>query len=151
YLRPFLEQVTGADVTTLSLLLLLLGCAGFLGTWLAGRFIKGKVAPLLKLPALVMGGATLGLLLLGFSLAATGLFLAIWGAMNSLFSISRMTWMAQNAGEAPEAGGSLMVAALQASILLGALVGGFLLDGLSIQATFTGSVVLAVLALALIG
>jgi predicted MFS family arabinose efflux permease len=33
YLRPFLEQVTGADVTTLSILLLVLGCAGFVGTW----------------------------------------------------------------------------------------------------------------------
>lgn len=43
-----------------------------------------------------------------------------------------------------------MVAAIQASILLGAVVGGFLLDGISIQATFIGSVVLTVLAIALI-
>jgi len=151
YLRPFLEQVTGVDVTTLSILLLLLGCAGFIGTWAAGRFIRGNVAPLLKLPALVMGGATLGLLLLGVSVAAAGLFMAIWGAMNTLFSVIWMTWMSQNADDAPEAAGSLMVAAIQASILLGAVVGGFLLDGISIQATFIGSVVLAVLAIALIG
>ncbi|WP_210270227.1 MFS transporter [Aureimonas sp. ME7] len=32
YLRPFLEQVTRADVTTLSILLLVLGCGGFVGT-----------------------------------------------------------------------------------------------------------------------
>jgi predicted MFS family arabinose efflux permease len=151
YLRPFLEQVTGADVATLSVLLLLLGCAGFVGTWAAGRFIKGNVAPFLKLPALVMGGATVGLLLLGFSVGATGLFMAIWGAMNTMFSVIWMTWMSQNADDAPEAAGSLMVAAIQASILLGAVVGGFLLDGISIQATFIGSVVLAVLAIALIG
>jgi predicted MFS family arabinose efflux permease len=44
-----------------------------------------------------------------------------------------------------------MVAAIQASILLGAMVGGFLLDGISIEATFLGSVVLAVLAVMLIG
>ncbi|WP_238986869.1 MFS transporter [Paracoccus sp. MKU1] len=36
YLRPFLEQVTRVDVTTLSVLLLLLGCAGFAGTWAGG-------------------------------------------------------------------------------------------------------------------
>lgn len=150
YLRPFLEQVTGTDVATLSLLLLLLGCAGFLGTWAAGRFIKGNVAPLLKLPALVMGGATAGLLLLGQSVLAAGLFMAVWGAMNTMFSVIWMTWMSQNAGDAPEAGGSLMVAAIQASILLGAVVGGLLLDGISIRATFLGSVVLALLALALI-
>jgi predicted MFS family arabinose efflux permease len=151
YLRPFLEQVTGVDVTMLSVLLLLLGCAGFIGTWAAGRFIKGNVASLLKLPALVMGGATAGLLLLGFSVTAVGLFMAIWGAMNTMFSVIWMTWMSQNADDAPEAAGSLMVAAIQASILLGAVVGGFLLDGISIQATFIGSVVLAVLAVMLIG
>jgi len=32
YLRPFLERVTGADVTMLSVLLLVLGCTGFVGT-----------------------------------------------------------------------------------------------------------------------
>lgn len=151
YLRPFLEQVTGVDVTTLSVLLLLLGCAGFIGTWAAGRFIKGNVAPFLKLPALVMGGATIGLLLLGYSPIAAGLFMAIWGAMNTMFSVIWMTWMSQNADDAPEAAGSLMVAAIQASILLGAVVGGMLLDGISIQATFIGSIALAILALVLIG
>ncbi|MFN8683927.1 MFS transporter [Paracoccus sp. P2] len=150
YLRPFLEQVTGVDVATLSALLLLPGCAGFIGTWAAGRFIKGNAAPFLKLPALVMGGATVGLLLFGHSVIATGFFMAIWGAMNTMFSVIWMTWMSQNADDAPEAGGSLMVAAIQASILLGAVVGGLLLDGISIQATFIGSIVLAVLALALI-
>ena len=150
YLRPFLEQVTGVDVATLSALLLLLGCAGFIGTWAAGRFIKGNAAPFLKLPVLVMGGATVGLLLLGHSVIATGLFMAIWGAMNTMFSVIWMTWMSQNADNAPEPGGSLMVAAIQASILLGAVLGGLLLDGISIHATFVGSIVLAVIALALI-
>ncbi|KXO74567.1 MFS transporter [Brucella anthropi] len=151
YLRPFLEEVTQVDVTTLSVLLLLLGCAGFVGTWAAGRFLKGNVAPFLKLPALIMGGATLGLLLFGFSIIGAGLFMAIWGAMNTMFSVIWMTWMSQNADDVPEAAGSLMVAAIQASILLGAVVGGLLLDGISVQATFIGSIVLAVLALMLIG
>jgi predicted MFS family arabinose efflux permease len=151
YLRPFLERVTGVNVATLSVLLLILGCAGFVGTWAAGRFLKGNVAPFLKLPALVMGGSTVGLMLLGSSLIATGLLLAIWGAMNTMFSVIWMTWMSQNADDAPEAGGSLMVAAIQASILLGALLGGLLLDAASVQATFIGSVVLAIAAIALIG
>jgi len=151
YLRPFLERVTGADVTTLSILLLVLGCAGFAGTWAAGRFLSGSVAPLLRLPALLMGGCTLGLLLLGGSVAAAGLLLAIWGAMNTAMSVIWMTWMSQNADDAPEAAGSLMVAAIQASILLGAVLGGVLLDGVSIFATFIGSVVLAGAGIALIG
>ncbi len=151
YLRPFLEQVTVVNVTTLSVLLLVLGCAGFVGTWASGRFLRGSVAPLLRLPALLMGGCTLGLLLLGGSVIAAGLFLALWGAMNTAMSVIWMSWMSQNVDDAPEAAGSLMVAAIQASILLGAVVGGLLLDGLSIFATFAGSVALAAIGIAVIG
>lgn len=151
YLRPFLERVTGVDVTLLSLLLLALGCAGFVGTWASGRFVRGDVARLLKLPALVMGACTLGLLALGASPVAAGLLLMLWGAMNTAMSVIWMTWMSQNVDDAPEAAGSLMVAAIQASILLGAVVGGWLLDGFSIQATFIGSVVLAGAAIVLVG
>lgn len=151
YLRPFLEKVTGVDVTMLSALLLVLGCAGFVGTWASGRFLRGSVAPLLRLPALLMGGCTLGLLLFGGSVVAAGLFLAFWGAMNTAMSVIWMTWMSQNADDAPEAAGSLMVAAIQTSILLGAMVGGLLLDSLSIFATFIGSAVLAGIGIALIG
>jgi len=151
YLRPFLERVTGANVTVLSVLLLVLGCAGFVGTWASGRFLKGDVARLLRLPALLMGGCTLGLLFLGGSPFAAGVLLALWGAMNTAMSVIWMTWMSQNADDAPEAAGSLMVAAVQASILLGAVAGGCLLDGFSIRATFIGSVILAGAALVLIG
>jgi predicted MFS family arabinose efflux permease len=98
-----------------------------------------------------MGACTLGLLTMGSSVIATGLFLAIWGAMNTAISVIWMTWMSQNVDDAPEAAGSLMVAAIQASILLGAVVGGLLLDGMTISATFIGSVALAGLAIALIG
>lgn len=151
YLRPFLERVTGANVTVLSVLLLVLGCAGFVGTWASGRFLQGDVGRLLRLPALLMGGCTLGLLFLGGSPFAVGVLLALWGAMNTAMSVIWMTWMSQNADDAPEAAGSLMVAAVQASILLGAVAGGWLLDGFSIRATFIGSVVLAGVALVLIG
>ncbi|MFD1480352.1 MFS transporter [Paracoccus nototheniae] len=150
YLRPFLEQVTHADVTTLSILLLVLGGAGFLGTWASGRLIGDKIGPLLKLPALVMGGTTLVLLFLGGSVVATAILLAVWGTMNTAMSVIWMTWMSRNVDDAPEAGGSLMVAGVQAAIMLGAVVGGLLLDGMSIYATLAGSIALAVAALAVV-
>ncbi|WP_290689832.1 MULTISPECIES: MFS transporter [unclassified Haematobacter] len=151
YLRPFLEDVTQADVTTLSVLLLVLGGAGFVGTWGAGRLVGPDVAPLLKLPALIMGACTLGLLAVGRSPLASAILLAIWGAMNTAMSVIWMTWMSRNVDDAPEAGGSLMVAGIQTSIMLGAVLGGLLLDAVSVQATFVGSVILAIAALALIG
>lgn len=151
YLRPFLEQVTGAGVRTLSVLLLVLGAAGFAGTSVAGRRVGGPIAPLLKLPALVMGAATLGLLLGGRSVLVVGALLAVWGAMNTAMSVIWMTWLTRTVEDAPEAAGSLMVAGIQGAILLGAMLGGFLLDHWSIQATLGGSVFLSALAVLLIG
>ncbi|WP_336980488.1 MFS transporter [Brevundimonas nasdae] len=150
YLRPFLEQVTGVGVTGLSILLLALGCAGFVGTWASGRFIKGDVSRLLRLPALVMGAVTAGLLVVGGWLVVAGLLLVVWGAMNTAMSVIWMTWMSQNAEDAPEAAGGLMVAAVQASILLGAVVGGLLLDHLSIQAVLIASIILAAIAVLIV-
>ena len=150
YLRPFLEQVTGVGVTGLSILLLALGCAGFVGTWASGRFIKGDVSRLLRFPALVMGAVTAGLLVVGGWPIAAGVLLVVWGAMNTAMSVIWMTWMSQNAEDAPEAAGGLMVAAVQASILLGAVIGGLLLDHLSIQAVLIASVVLAAIAVLIV-
>ncbi|WP_156356014.1 MFS transporter [Brevundimonas sp. Leaf280] len=150
YLRPFLEQVTGVGVTGLSVLLLALGCAGFVGTWASGRFITGDVSRLLRLPALVMGAVTAGLLVVGGWPIAAGLLLVVWGAMNTAMSVIWMTWMSQNAEDAPEAAGGLMVAAVQASILLGAVVGGLLLDHISINAVLIASVALAALAVLIV-
>lgn len=151
YLRPYLEQVTQADITTLSVLLLILGCAGFVGTWASGRFVGGNVAPQLRLPALIMGAATLGMWCIGASPVLAALLLFVWGVMNTAMSVIFMTWMSQNVDDAPEQGGSLMVAAIQGSILIGAVVGGMLLDGWSVSMTFAGSVVLSAAAVLLIG
>lgn len=151
YLRPFLEEVTGIGVEALSVLLLVLGCAGFVGTTVSGRVVGERVERLLRLPALIMGGCTLALLLAGGNPLAAGLFLGIWGAMNTAMSVIWMTWMSRNVPDQPEAGGSLMVAVIQASILLGGLVGGVLIDHISVTATFWASVALALVAVALAG
>jgi predicted MFS family arabinose efflux permease len=43
YVRPFLETVTGVDVATVSLVLLVIGVAGFAGTLLIGRFLGRRL------------------------------------------------------------------------------------------------------------
>jgi len=151
YLRPFLETVTGADVVTLSQLFLVLGTAGFLGTWAGGKFANGHVIRLLQVLPVVMGLVTLSLLGFGHLVVVTALLLAIWGAMNTAMSISWMAWLSQNVDDAPEAAGSLIVAAIQGAILFGVALGGVLLDSIGIGATFIGSAVLAAIAFMLVG
>jgi predicted MFS family arabinose efflux permease len=150
YLRPFLEQVTGASPILFSALLLVLGCSGFIGTWIGGRIVGDKVQGLLITPPLVMGGATLVLTLFGTSLPMVIIALIVWGAMNTAISIIWFAWMSQNVPDAPEVGGSLMVAVIQLSIMLGAVIGGILHDKWSIYATFGGSITMALIAMALI-
>lgn len=151
YLRPFLQNVTAVNVTGLSLLLLVLGCSGFVGTWAGGRFANGHVTRLLQIIPAVMGLVTLGLLGFGQLVVVAAVLLAIWGVMNTVMSIGWMAWLAQNVNDAPEAAGSLMVAAIQAAILIGAALGGTLLDHIGISATFIGSAVLSGIAILIVG
>ncbi|MFC3283947.1 MFS transporter [Litchfieldella rifensis] len=151
YLRPFLETVTGADVVTLSQLFLVLGCSGFIGTWAGGRYANDHVIRLLQMVPLTMAVVTLGLIGFGQLVVTTAALLAIWGIMNTAMSIGWMAWLSQNVGDAPEAAGSLIVAAIQASILLGAALGGALLDHIGVDAAFMGSAVLSGIAVLLVG
>ncbi|KPX34005.1 Major facilitator family transporter [Pseudomonas coronafaciens pv. garcae] len=53
YLRPFLEDVTGVSVTTLSLTLLLLGASVLVGTYLIGGLLQKRIyACLIAIPLL---------------------------------------------------------------------------------------------------
>lgn len=151
YLRPYLETVVEADVTLLSQLLLLLGCAGFIGTWVGGKLATNHVMKMLQVLPVVMGCIAIGLIQFGQNLLVVGVLLALWGAMNTAMSLSWMAWVSQNVEDAPEAAGSLIVAAIQTAILLGAALGGVVLDYVDIEATFLGSAILSVVSVLIIG
>ena len=59
------------------------------------------------------------------------------------------TWLTRTLPEDAEAGGGLMVAAIQLAITLGATVGGFLFDMNGYRSTFTASAAMLVAAGAL--
>ncbi len=151
YFRPFLEGVTKVNVPQLSLLLLGLGMAGFVGTYGAGALLKRHLYPLLRWLPLALAAATLCLLLVGHSLWGVALTLVVWGTLNSAIPVCWSTWLTKGIRDEPESGGGLMVGAIQLSIMLGATLGGFLLDHLSIGATLVGGTALLVLAALVVG
>lgn len=65
YVRPFLETVTRVDITTLSLILLTIGVAGFIGTLVVGTFLKAGFYPTLTVIPLLMAGIAVTLVLTG--------------------------------------------------------------------------------------
>lgn len=151
YLRPFLEIYAQVNVPQLSLLLLGLGGAGFIGTYGAGGLLGRHLHRLLRWLPMALAAVTLGLLSVGHVLWEVAVMLILWGAVNSAIPVCWSTWLTKGIRDEPESGGGLMVAAIQLSILLGAAFGGVLLDRVSIAATLIGGAVLLVLASLIIG
>src|SRR3954465_5192704 len=138
YLRPFLETRTGVTTPQLSLLLLGLGMAGFVGTSgataLAGRHLSSLLGGL----PVALAAVTLCLLAGQHSIWAVAAAMVAWGAINSAIPVAWSTWLTRGIADEPESGGGLMVAAIQLAIMSGAAFGGYLLDHISGGAPFRG-------------
>ena len=146
YMRPFLEQVTGVNVSTLSGLLLLIGVAGFIGTTLIGKFIdKNLHLTLAAIPA-ILACLAVALALFGTSLWITAVLLAVWGLVATAAPVAWWSWLTQTMPNDAEAGGGVMVATIQLAITAGATVGGMVFDSRGAVTDFLISA--AVLALA---
>ncbi len=129
YLRPFLELVTGLDVSALSLVLLGLGLAGLAGASLVGLLLRSHLgAVLIGLPAALALLAVL-LIALGAFALPTALLLILWGLFTTPIPVAWNTWMTRVIPHALEAGGALQVALIQFAITFGAFAGGLLFDG----------------------
>ncbi len=149
YLRPFLEQVTHVSPAMLSIMLLILGVSGFIGTVLIGRVLNGGLfLTLAVLPAL-MAATAVALTVVGTSVVAVGILLAVWGFAGTSAPVAWWTWLARTVPDEAEAGGGLMVAIVQLAITLGATMGGIVFDTAGPRAEFLASAgLLAVAAVA---
>ena len=144
YLRPFLERVTQVDVTTLSVILLVVGGAGLLGTYLIGFLLKDRLFGLLVGMPLAMAATAVGLIVFGQSPIATTALLFGWGLIGTAAPVAWWTWLSRTLPDDAEAGGGLMVAVIQMAITAGASAGGFLFDASGYASTFGLSAVLLV-------
>lgn len=139
YLRPFLETVTQVDVSTLSLVLLTLGVAGFIGTTVIGRFLELSFYGTLTIIPVLMAAIAVTLIALGGSVSVTTVLLGIWGLVATAAPVGWWLWIARTLPQDAEAGGGLMVAVVQLSIALGSTVGGLLFDSSGYERTFAFS------------
>ncbi|KQO61582.1 MULTISPECIES: MFS transporter [unclassified Methylobacterium] len=141
YLRPFLETVTKLDVPTLSLILMLIGGAGVLGTYLIGFLLRSRLHSLLVAMPLGMAAIAVLLMALGGTPVAVALLLAAWGLIGTAAPVAWWTWLSRVLPDEAEAGGGLMVAVVQLAIALGATLGGLAYDASGYRSTFAVSAV----------
>jgi len=142
YIRPFLETVTGVHGTTISLMLLVMGAAGLIGTVLIGRVLQRRFYQTLVVIPLLMAATALALVALGAWPAAVVALLALWGLTGTSAPVGWWAWVARVFPKDAEAGGGLLVAVVQLSIALGSTVGGLLFDASGYAATFITSAAL---------
>jgi predicted MFS family arabinose efflux permease len=139
YLRPFLETVTHVNIPALSLILLSLGAAGLVGTYLVGFLLRRRLHALLIAMPLAMAAIALALLAFGALALPTALLLSGWGLVSTAVPVAWWTWLSKVLPDDAEAGGGLMVAVIQMAITLGATVGGLLVDASGYPAAFGAS------------
>lgn len=144
YLRPFLETVTGVDVSTLSLMLLGMGIAGLAGSYAIGLALERSLYRLLIAMPLAMAAVAVGLVILGSSPLGVAALLVLWGLIGTAAPVAWWTWVSRVLPDEAEAGGGLVVAVIQLAITLGASLGGLLFDGWGYQATFLMSAALLI-------
>ena len=136
YLRPFLETVTRVNVSTLSLILLSIGIAGFIGTLIIGFFLRAGHYPTLTAIPLVMAVIAVMLMVSGHTLWLVVVLLGLWGLVATAAPVGWWSWVAKTFPDNAEAGGGLMVAVVQLSIALGSTAGGLAFDHVGWQSTF---------------
>ncbi|WP_303877655.1 MFS transporter [Stutzerimonas kunmingensis] len=142
YVRPFLETVTGVQGSAISLILLVIGAAGFIGTVLIGRVLqRGFYQTLIAIP-LLMAVTALALIAFGSWLAIVIVLLGLWGLAGTAAPVGWWSWIARVFPGDAEAGGGLFVAVVQLSIALGSTLGGLLFDHSGYRSTFIMSAVL---------
>lgn len=151
YFRPFLTASAHVTVPHLSLLLLAPGGAAFAGAYGATASVGRRLYALIRWVPLAQGAATIVLLAAGPLLWLVAVAIMAWGALNAAVPVAWSTWLSREVSDEPELGGGLMVATIQLSIMLGAALGGLLLDNVSLAATFLASAGLLFLATVIVG
>ena len=144
YLRPFLETVTGLPVSSLSLLLLLMGLAGALGTYLITGMLKARLFSILAAIPFLMALIAFGLIMAGTSSLTAAVLLIAWGLVGTAAPVGWGTWLSRHLADDAEAGGGLQVATIQLAITMGATIGGYLFDTAGWLSTFAFAAALLV-------
>ncbi|EPG8309758.1 MFS transporter [Klebsiella aerogenes] len=150
YIRPFLETVTKVDASAVTLILLVIGSAGFIGTTLIGRVLKRGFYPTLMAIPVLMAIAALTLIAFGSQAAIVTALLGLWGFISTAAPVGWWAWVPRTFPQNAEAGGGLMVAMVQLSIALGSTVGGVLFDHHGYQSIFLASAAMLIIATVLI-
>lgn len=146
YITPFLEDVTAAGPGTVTILLLVYGAAGVVGNLVCGAIVSSHPRATFAAVASAVAAGTLLLPVLGGGLPGAVALLVLWGVAYGGVPVCSQTWFAKAAPRSAEAASVLFTASFQATIAIGALAGGAVVDRSSPSTVMTLGGLVAVLA-----
>ncbi|OLZ45766.1 MFS transporter [Amycolatopsis coloradensis] len=146
YVTPLLRQVTQVSPESITVFLLVYGTAGIAGNFVAGAAIARDLRLTFLTAAGLIGVAAVALPFLGGSQAGALVLLVVWGFAYGAVPVCSGTWFAKAAPQAPEAASVLFTSSFQATLSAGALLGGIVVDAVSVAAVMVAGGVVALLA-----
>ncbi|MFE6054455.1 MFS transporter [Kitasatospora sp. NPDC056446] len=151
YVTPFLMTTTHAGPGLVTGLLLAYGAAGLLGNLLAGGRAARALRPVFATVTVLLATATLLLPLLGAGGPGAAVLLTLWGLAYGAVPVCSLSWFLAAAPDAPEAAGVVFTSGFQATMSIGALAGGVVVDHGSPATVMLLGGAVALLAAALVG
>lgn len=151
YVSAFLTEVTGVGLAAVSALLLLYGAAGLAGNAIAGVTLGRSVGATFGCAAALIAIATLLLPVIGGHVGGAVVLLLLWGVGYGAVPACSQTWLARASGGADEAATVLFTSSFQVTISIGALLGGVLIDGVSVVALMVAGGAVAAVASVVVG
>ena len=141
YMRPFLESISGFDTNGVAFVLLVFGAANFVGTMIApyflGHSLRFTLAGIAALEVVFLA------LLWNFGTAqpVAVALVGLCGFALGGFGVGWSTWIAEKYPDHAEATGGILVATIQAGMMLGAMVGGGLINAVGAKGPILASIV----------
>ncbi|WP_081904066.1 MFS transporter [Microbispora rosea] len=150
YITPFLMDHTHLSSGVVSLLYVVYGCGGIVGSLVAGSLFKRGLIGSFAGSATVVAALLIGLANAGTIPWLAGLLLALWGLVWGVVNPGTLVWLLDAAPETPEAASAVNVTNLQVALAAGSGLGAILVSSTTLQTVFltAGFTVLAAAVLA---
>ncbi|MFM2481537.1 MFS transporter [Celerinatantimonas sp. YJH-8] len=134
YMRPYMENYLGFNISQVAISWVFFGVASFMGATFTGVLAQKALKQILiGMPLLMIAVSLLMLAGHGLSLAVYPL-IASWGFVGAVLPIVWSTWITRALPDAADSAGGLFSACLQIAATLGAIVSGALIDHIGISA-----------------
>ncbi|MFI5615597.1 MFS transporter [Amycolatopsis sp. NPDC051903] len=145
YITPFLMDHTHLSSGVISLLYVIYGCGGIVGSLIAGSLFKRNVIGSFAGAATVVAALLIGLATAGTLPWLAGLLFVLWGLFWGIVNPGTLVWILDAAAETPEAASAVNVTNLQIALAVGSGLGAVLVTSTSLPTVFltAGFIILA--------